>query len=131
MPLIVRGRIVYPTIAIPDPQGRNPKEGRPFVVISRDDECEKGERIRAVGITGELSQSPSDHYVLLPHGPTAKTGLRQKSAALCSWLIEISQDRVDVGAGYVRGSLVDEIVVKVLELKSIPQLPGVVNDDKK
>jgi mRNA-degrading endonuclease toxin of MazEF toxin-antitoxin module len=121
MPIIVRGRIIYPKTAIPDPQGQNPKDGRPFVVISRDEEIEKGDRIRAVGITGELRQAPAEHYVPLPWGPTAKSGLRQKSSALCSWFIEISQDRVDVGNGYLRGSVVDEIVVKVLELHSIPQ----------
>ena len=79
-------------------------------------------RSQAVGITGEFKQSPADHYVLLPYGPTARSGLRQKSAALCTWLIEISQDQVDVDKGYIRARLVDEIVVKVLELKSIPQM---------
>jgi mRNA-degrading endonuclease toxin of MazEF toxin-antitoxin module len=124
VPSIVRGRIVFPKTAIPDPQGRNPKAGRPFVVISRDDEIQKGERIRAVGITGELNQSPADHYVHLPHGPTAKTHLRQESAALCTWLIAISQDQVEIGKGYVRADLVEEIVMKVLEFKSIPKLQG-------
>jgi hypothetical protein len=57
----------------------NPILGQgPFVVISRDEEIIKGDRIIAVGITGELNQSPADHYVLLPFGPNAKTGLKQK-----------------------------------------------------
>jgi hypothetical protein len=81
VPSIVRGRVVYPKVAIPDPQGKNPKPGRPFVVISQAEEIKNGERIRAVGITGELKQAPDDHYVDLPWGPTAKTGLTQKSAA--------------------------------------------------
>jgi hypothetical protein len=97
VPSLVRGRIIYPRVAIPDPQGQNPKEGRPFVVISRDEEIKQGGSIQAVGVTGELHQSPADHYVLLPFGPNAKTGLRQKSAALCTWLIDIAQDRVEVG----------------------------------
>jgi mRNA-degrading endonuclease toxin of MazEF toxin-antitoxin module len=119
VPLLVRGRIIYPKVAIPDPQGQNAKEGRPFVVISRDDEIERGDAVQAVGITGELHQSPTDHYVLLPYGPNAKTGLKQKSAALCTWLIDISQDKVDVGKGYVRADLVNEIVEKTLQLKSV------------
>jgi mRNA-degrading endonuclease toxin of MazEF toxin-antitoxin module len=123
VPSIVRGRIVYPTIAIPDPQGRNPKEGRPFVVISRDEEIKKGERIQAVGVTGELQLSPSDHYVLLPYGPNSKSGLHQKSAALCTWLIDIAQKDVDVSKGYLRADVVEEIVQKVIQLKSIPQTP--------
>ena len=128
MPSLVRGRIVYPKIAIPDPQGKNPKEGRPFVVISRDEEIKKGEHIQAVGITGELNQSPDGHYVHLQYGPSAKSGLTQKSAALCTWLIDISPDKVEVGKGYVRADVVEEIVTKVVNLKSIPQ---VVIDDTK
>jgi hypothetical protein len=122
VPSLVRGRIVYPKVAIPDPQGQNPKDGRPFVVISRDEEIERGDSIQAVGITGELKQSPENHYVQLPYGPTAKTGLKQKSAGLCTWLIDISQDKVEIGKGFVRADLVEEIVNKVLQLKSIPQV---------
>jgi mRNA-degrading endonuclease toxin of MazEF toxin-antitoxin module len=124
VPTLVRGRIVYPKVAIPDPQGQNAKAGRPFVVISRDEEIEKAETIQAVGITGELMQSPADHYVVLPYGPNAKTGLRQKSAALCTWLIDISPDKVEVGRGYVRADLLEEIVRHVLRLKAIPPSQG-------
>ena len=124
MPKLVRGRIVYPKVAVPDPQGQNAKAGRPFVVISREEEIEKGATIQAVGITGELMQSPADHYVVLPYGPNAKTGLTQKSAALSTWLIDISADKLDVGKGYVRADLLEEIVRKVLRLKAIPQSPG-------
>lgn len=124
MPSLVRGRIVYPQVAIPDPQGQNAKDGRPFVVISRDEEIEKGETIQAVGITGELMQSPADHYILLPYGPNAKTGLKQKSAALCTWLIDVAPDKVEVGRGYVRADLLEEIVRNVLRLKGIPPSPG-------
>ena len=127
MPILVRGRIVYPKVAILDPQGQNPKEGRPFVVISRDEEIKKGDPIQAVGLTGELNQSPADHFVLLPYGPTAKSGLKQQSAALCTWLIYISPEKLDVGKGYIHPDLVDEIVQKVLQLKSIPQL---IRDDQ-
>lgn len=122
MPSLVRGRIVYPKVAIPDPQGQNPKEGRPFVVISRDVEIERGDSIQAIGITGELHQSPADHYALLPYGPTAKTGLKQKCAALCTWLIDIALDKLEIGKGYIRADLVEEIVKKVIQLKSIPQV---------
>jgi mRNA-degrading endonuclease toxin of MazEF toxin-antitoxin module len=120
VPSLVRGRIVYPKIAIPDPQGHNPKSGRPFVVISRDEEIQKGDRIQAIGITGELTQSPPDHYIPIPYGPTAKSGLKQKSAALCTWLIDIACTDVDSGKGYVRPDVVNAIVTKVIELKAIP-----------
>jgi len=118
VPSIIRGRIVYPKIAIPDPQGQNPKAGRPFVVISRDEDIKNLDHVQAIGITGELNQSPADRYVELPWGPTAKTGLKQKSAALCSWQIEIPKAQLDVGKGFVRADLVDEIYAKVLELNA-------------
>jgi hypothetical protein len=121
VPSLVRGRVVYPTLPIPDPQGKNPKEGRPFVVISGDEDITKGESILAIGITSELQISPDDHFVQLPYGPTAKTGLKQKSAALCTWLIEISPEKVDVSKGYIHPDLIDQIVKKVIDLKSIPQ----------
>jgi hypothetical protein len=57
----------------------------------------------------------------LPHGPNAKSGLKQKSAALCTRLIDISQDKVDIGKGFIRADLVEEIMKKLLQLKSIPQ----------
>jgi hypothetical protein len=121
VPSLIRGRLVYPTIAIPDPQGQNPKEGRPFVVISREADIKKGDSIQAVGITSELQSSPPDHYVPLPYGPNAKTGLKQQSAALCTWLIDIAPDKLDIARGYIHPDLVDQIVRKVMELKSIPQ----------
>jgi hypothetical protein len=118
VPSIVRGRIIYPKIAIPDPQGKNPKIGRPFVVISRDEDIKNLDHVQAIGITGELKESPPDHYVELPWGPTAKTGLKQKSAAPCSWQIEIPKSQVDVGKGFVRADLVDAIYAKVLQLNA-------------
>jgi mRNA-degrading endonuclease toxin of MazEF toxin-antitoxin module len=128
VPSLVRGRIVYPVIAIPDPQGANPKEGRPFVVISRDEDIKKGDSIQAVGITTQLDQCPPGHHVILPYGPTAKSGLKQKCVALCTWLIDISPQNVDISAGYIHPDLVDDIVKSVLLLKSIPQQLA---DDKK
>jgi mRNA-degrading endonuclease toxin of MazEF toxin-antitoxin module len=122
VPSLIRGRIVYPRIAIADPQGRNPKEGRPFVVISSDAEIQNADTIHAVGITSELQSSPEDQFVLLPYGPNAKSGIKQKSAALCTWLIEISVVKLDVARGYVHPNLVDEIVKKIIVLKSIPQV---------
>jgi hypothetical protein len=71
LPALVRGRIIYAKIAIPDPQGQNPKPGRPFVVISRPEDINSGASIQAVGITTELQGSPADHYVALPYGPTS------------------------------------------------------------
>jgi len=125
---IVRGRIVYSKIAIPDPQGVNPKEGRPFVVISRDDEIDALDHVQLVGITSELRLSPPEHLVELKWGPTAKTGLRLKSAALCTWHVQIPKAQLDVGKGFVAGTAVDEIVQKVLQFETDKLNQGTASD---
>jgi mRNA-degrading endonuclease toxin of MazEF toxin-antitoxin module len=122
--------LVYAKIPIPDPQGHNPKQGRPFVVISRNEDINQGGVIHAVGITSELQSAPAECYLLLPYGPNAKTGLKQKSAALCTWLIEIAPERLEISRGYIHPDLVDQIVKKVLELNSNPQAVEGEQDDE-
>ncbi len=116
MPLLIQGRIVYPKVAILDPQGRNPKPDRPFVVITRTDEIRDDGTVQAVGITTTLDQSPADHLVMLPYGPTARTGLKVKSAALCTWVIDIACDQLDFDQKHVSPVLVAEIIKKYLLL---------------
>jgi hypothetical protein len=107
----LQGRIVYPRTPIPDPRGKNPKSGRPFVVITSNEELAGGcDPIQAVGITSELSGSPRDHYVLLPFGAHAKTRLSVESAALCTWVIEIARAKVDVSEGFVGPAYIQQIV---------------------
>jgi hypothetical protein len=69
----MQGRVIYPKIPVPDPQGQNPKEGRPFVVVTINDAIKNGAPIYAVGITTTFDGSQSDLYVPLPYGPTART----------------------------------------------------------
>jgi mRNA-degrading endonuclease toxin of MazEF toxin-antitoxin module len=127
VPALMQGRVIYPKIAIPDPQGQNPKEGRPFVVVTTNDGIKKGGPIFAVGITTAFDESHSDLlYVPLPYGPSARTGLKRDSAAVCAWVIDIPQDRIDIGPGYVHPSLVAQIAEKIEKLKSVPQ---VIRDD--
>ncbi len=122
MPALVQGRVIYPKIPVPDPQGQNPKEGRPFVVITINDDIKKGEPIYAVGITTTFDEGQSDLYVPLPYGPTARTGLKRESAAHCTWVIEIPSDQVDVGPGYIHPSLVAKIAENIEKLKSVAKI---------
>jgi len=41
--------------------------------------------------------------------------------ALCTWLIEIAPERLEINRGYIHPDLVDQIVKKVLQLNSNPQ----------
>jgi hypothetical protein len=113
VPAIVYGRIVYPLVPLPDPQGRNPKEGRPFVVISTPQQIQEGCDIELVGITSELSSSPAEDYAPIPWGHCATTRLTKKSAALCTWRVTLSQSDVEAGRGIVPPRYVEEIRTKV------------------
>ena len=117
MPPLVQGRIVYPKVPIPDPQGRNPKPNRPFVVITRTEGIATAGTVQAVGITDELGESPADHYVALPWGAHARTGLTKKCAALCTWLINVEPSKAEIGTGYISAKHVLAIVEKVKSLR--------------
>src|SRR5207244_11448350 len=93
-----------------DPQGRNPKVNRPFVVVTSDADLAAGcPRIQLIGITTALHESPADHYVVLPFGPHAKTRLKVPSGALCTWLIEVDRESVRISDGYVGPAHVQQI----------------------
>lgn len=104
MPNPEQGRIVF--VEVPDPQGQNIKV-RPAVIISETSEIKPGESIVCVAVTGELPKKLTGEWVLLPYsnGGHPRTGLKKKCAAMCSWLIEITEDQIRarrrraVGAG--------------------------------
>ncbi len=122
MPSLVQGRVIFPKIAVLDPQGQNPKEGRPFVVITTSEDIKKNGSIFAVGITGMFDPSASAQHVPLPYGPTARTGLKKESAALCTWLIDVLPDKVDIGTGFIDPRLVALIAEKVAALGTVAQM---------
>jgi hypothetical protein len=122
VPALVQGRVIYPKIPVPDPQGKNPKVGRPFIVVTINEDIKKGGPIYAVGVTTIFDASQSDLYVPLPYGPTARTGLTRQSAALCTWVIDIPPDQVDVGPGFIHPSLVAKIGENIEKLKSVAKV---------
>lgn len=108
---IIQGRIVYALDAIPDPQGRNPKENRPFVVISTLNEIAADGPIDGVGISRNVHGNEEE--VELEWGPNARTGLADRSAAICSWRRSLDRDRLNVGSGYVKPKYLAQILRKV------------------
>ena len=111
MPNIVQGRIVYPTDPVPDPQGKNPKPDRPFVVVSTPQEIRTGADLRLVGISRDVFGYEDE--VELPWGPNCHTYLRQRSAAICSWIVSVPQNRVEVSRGIVPPLQLREILHKI------------------
>jgi mRNA-degrading endonuclease toxin of MazEF toxin-antitoxin module len=115
---IIPGRIVYGRVL--DPQGRNAKDNRPLIVVSPNILAD--DTVYVVAITKELTESPSDHYVDVPWGPTALTRLRHRSAALCTWLPKVSISEVSIG-GMVPQSCLNRIRAKLIELHSLGAIP--------
>jgi hypothetical protein len=121
VPAIVYGRIVYPLAPVADPQGRNPKPGRPFVVVSTPQEIKSGSALKLVGITSELHSSPPDHYVALPYGKHALTRFDEACAALCTWQITLEASEVEVSNRLVRPAIVETIRERVRHLSREPK----------
>lgn len=112
MPKPERGRIVW--VELLDPQGRNPK-CRPAVIITATEEIKPGESFVVVGISTELAQSLPQDHVELPwdRKKHPKTGLKERCAAVCSWLKEIHAADIQEYAGVVPGKRLVEILQKV------------------
>ena len=117
MPSLIQGRIVFPIKPVPDPQGRNPKPNRPFVVVSPDSAIKADGAVDLLGITSENYPDQAANQVELPTGPHTRTRLKEPwSAALCTWKITLHPDEFRISDGFV----VPRVLFKILEkLKSI------------
>lgn len=109
------GRIVW--VEMPDPQGKNPK-CRPAVIVSAPEALAGATEAWAVGITTQVDSAPPEVSVELPwhRNGHVRTGLRQRSAAVCTWLRKISLDRVQEHAGFVPDRQLFQILGKVGQL---------------
>jgi hypothetical protein len=125
--VLIQGRIAYARISIADPQGKNPKTNRPFVIITHFDDIKGAETVQGVAITSELAGSPDAHYYKLPTGPgRRKHGCSDDSAALCTWIENLNPDDLDMG-GFLEPRFVHAIVIKVRELRPgafVSRAPG-------
>lgn len=101
MPSLFQGGIVYPFDPVPDPQGNNPKDGRPFIVLNSRSGMNSGELLKLVGITSVFYPQDAANLVSLPHGYQAKTRLNEESWALCTWIVARERSAVEIGRGFV------------------------------
>lgn len=100
MPKPEQGRIIL--VEVTDPQKRNAKT-RPAVIISETKQIESDGRVTCVAITSSIPDRVPDDFVLLPFHPGGKvrTGLRKRSAAMCSWLFEVTEEKIKEYIGLV------------------------------
>jgi hypothetical protein len=113
---LVQGRIIraYGN----DPQGGNPKV-RPWVIVTPTDEIEPGIAFQVVGITTQMHLYPSEHYVQVPHAnPPARcvTELKEESAALCYWVVSLSENEIVRREGIVPPKYLNQILEKLSAL---------------
>jgi hypothetical protein len=104
-----QGRIV--AIETLDQQGRNRKR-RPVVIVSENCDIKRGEPFFGIAITGTFPTPPPADHVLLPYDPVnqAVTRLKKKSAAVCTWEVEIHDSNIEQYLGIVPPKLLDQIL---------------------
>lgn len=94
----------------PDPRGRNPKH-RPCVVIAVPGEIETDGAFFVVAITTTLPDPLPDDHVELPWSRPRhpRTGLNEKNAAVCHWLVKIEASHILRRIGRVPNRQFDRI----------------------
>lgn len=122
MPRIIQGRIVYVRSAIPDPQGRNAKPNRPFVVLTPADQIENSEELLLIAISHEQGRTGEYVVPLSWANPGVKTSTTFTSPgfAICNWAIKHPKSDVDVDAGFVPPRHLVQIVEKYLAWSNPP-----------
>jgi mRNA-degrading endonuclease toxin of MazEF toxin-antitoxin module len=105
-----RGSIVF--VRVLDPRDKNAKI-RPVVILTSATELGDADPHLAVAITSTLPQPlPNDHVELPWHAQKhPRTGLTKRSAAVCSWLLEVmGEDVIRIG-----GRVPDDKLLEILE----------------
>ena len=106
------GRIVHVRSAVPDPQGRNPKAGRPFVVLTPPKEIEAADSLLIIAISHEVGDDV-DYAVELPWGRGCSTGFTEPgSFAICNWHRDHPKSDLDVKASFIKPKELYQIETK-------------------
>jgi mRNA-degrading endonuclease toxin of MazEF toxin-antitoxin module len=111
-----RGRIVY--VELLDPQGRN-KKRRPAIILTASEEITPEGEVTVVAISSQLDQAPADAQVELPwHAQRhPRTGLSERCAAVCSWVLTVPVQSIVGQGGKVTGTHLIRILEKVAALR--------------
>jgi mRNA-degrading endonuclease toxin of MazEF toxin-antitoxin module len=104
-----------------DPQGRNPK-CRPAVIVTPDAEIQPDGAVWVVGITTQLDEAPAEVQVELPwhRGGHPRTGLKERCAAVCTWMEKVNVSAIQGFAGVVPGRQLLDILSRIKP----PELPA-------
>jgi mRNA-degrading endonuclease toxin of MazEF toxin-antitoxin module len=112
MALVLRcGQIVWTEIA----DANGVRKIRPVVIITPDPAIGSAGTLDVVAVTSRLPDPLPDDHVLLPwHAQRhPRTGLNRKSAAVCSWMGQISRDDIQSVVGIISGPILAKIAAKL------------------
>jgi mRNA-degrading endonuclease toxin of MazEF toxin-antitoxin module len=109
---LCRGRIVW--VELLDAQGRNPK-CRPAVIVTPDADIQADGEVWVVAISSQLSESPADVQVELPWDRRGhpRTGLKERCAAVCTWMEKVPVSCIKGTAGIVPGRQLLDIMTHI------------------
>jgi mRNA-degrading endonuclease toxin of MazEF toxin-antitoxin module len=112
MAQLCRGRIVW--VELLDPQSRN-RKCRPAVIISPDTDLHTDADVWVVAITTQLDDAPAEVQVELPWHRRGhpRTGLRERSAAVCTWMEKVNVADIQGLAGTVPGRQLLDILTRI------------------
>lgn len=107
-----RGRIIW--VELPDPQGRNPK-CRPAVIVTPDADIREDGEVWVVAISTQRDAAPAEDQVELPwhRDGHPRTGLKERCAAVCTWMEKVSVASTKGYAGTVHGRQLLDIVTRI------------------
>jgi mRNA-degrading endonuclease toxin of MazEF toxin-antitoxin module len=110
-----RGRIVW--VELLDPQGRNPKS-RPAVIVTPDADIRDDGEVWVVAISTQLDEAPAEDQVELPWDRRGhpRTRLRERCAAVCTWMEKVRVAAIQECAGIVPGRQLLDILARIKPL---------------
>ena len=116
---LCRGRIVW--VELLDPQGRN-RKCRPAAIVTPDAEIQPDGEVWVVAISTQLDAAPAEDQVELPWDRRAhpRTGLKERCAAVCTWMEKVSVASIQGCAGIVPGRQLLDILSRIKP----PELPA-------
>ncbi len=99
--------------------------GRPAVIVTPTEDIRPDGQVWVVGISSRLDAAPADVQVELPwqHQGHPRTGLRERCAAISTWLAQVGVGSIQGEAGDVPGPLLARILSLVGTLPAVEASP--------
>ncbi len=112
MAQLCRGRIVW--VELLDPHGRN-RKCRPAVIVTPDADIQADGEVWVVAISTQLDEAPAEVQGELPWERRGhpRTGLKERCAAVCTWMEKVSVASIQGLAGIVPGRQLLDIQTRI------------------